>query len=95
MNDEGLKEAYEYANKNTWSKEELEAYDYAAMREQDERGRIAMAELKAEQKGVERREIEAVIGLEKIGLQKEKIAEALSISTEKVMQILENHKNSY
>jgi predicted transposase/invertase (TIGR01784 family) len=95
LNDEGLKEAYEYANKNTWSKEELEAYDYAAMREQDERGRIAMAELKAEQKGVERREIEAVIGLEKIGLQKEKIAEALSISTEKVIQILENHKNSY
>lgn len=31
------------ANKNTWSKEELDAYNYAAMREQDERGRLQLA----------------------------------------------------
>lgn len=98
-------EAYDYANKNTWTKEELEAYDYAAMREQDGRGRIAKAEMKAEQKGLERglakgleeglakKEMEAVIGFHKIGLEKEKIAAALNISVEKVMQIIENQKD--
>jgi predicted transposase/invertase (TIGR01784 family) len=105
LNDEGLKEAYDDANKNTWTKEELDAYDYAAMREQDGRGRIALAEMKAEQKGLEKglakgleeglakKEMEAVIGLNKIGLEKEKIAAALNISVEKVMQIIENQKD--
>ena len=93
LNDEGLKEAYEDANKNTWSKEELEAYDYAAMREQDERGRMAMAELKAERKGIEKGKEEAVLGLNRIGLENKKIAEALNISIELVIEIIENYRN--
>ena len=40
LNDDGLKEAYADANQNTWSKAELDAYNYSAMREQDDRGRI-------------------------------------------------------
>jgi PD-(D/E)XK nuclease family transposase len=44
VDDEGLKAAYHDANKHSWSKEELEAYDYAAMREQDERGKVELAE---------------------------------------------------
>lgn len=44
VDDEGLKEAYQDANKHSWTKEELEAYDYAAMREQDERGRLELVE---------------------------------------------------
>lgn len=44
VDDEGLKAAYQDANKHSWTKEELEAYDYAAMREQDERGRVELAE---------------------------------------------------
>ncbi len=44
VDDEGLKAAYLDANKHAWSKEELEAYDYAAMREQDERGKVELAE---------------------------------------------------
>jgi predicted transposase/invertase (TIGR01784 family) len=47
VDDEGLKAAYQDANKHSWKKEELEAYDYAAMREQDERGKIELAEKKA------------------------------------------------
>jgi predicted transposase/invertase (TIGR01784 family) len=43
IEDNGLQEAYLYANKNTWSMEELRAYDYQAMREQDERGRLSKA----------------------------------------------------
>lgn len=46
VDDEGLKAAYQDANKHSWEKEELEAYDYAAMREQDERGKLVHAEKK-------------------------------------------------
>ncbi len=44
-------------------------------------------------KGEENKEIEAVIGLDRIGLEKEKIAEALNITVEKVMQTLESQRN--
>ena len=51
LNDEGLNEAYNYANKYTWTKDELNAYDYAGMREQDERGKLTKAEQRGEQRG--------------------------------------------
>jgi hypothetical protein len=38
VDDEGLEAAYQDANKFSWEKEELVAYDYAEMRDQDERG---------------------------------------------------------
>ena len=40
VKDEGLKHAYQDADMHNWTKEELEAYDYALMREQDDRGRV-------------------------------------------------------
>ena len=89
LNDKGLTEAYADANKNTWSKEELAAYNYAAMREQDGKGR----EQKAELRGEENAQKVAVIGLDKIGLEIDKIAEALNISQERVIQILKQHKS--
>lgn len=45
------------------------------------------------EKGEEKKEIEAVIGLNRIGLEKGKIAEALGIPVEKVAQIIENQAN--
>ncbi len=36
INDEGLKSAYQEADRHTWTKEELEEYEYARMRETDE-----------------------------------------------------------
>lgn len=36
VTDEGLKSAYEEADRHTWTKEELEEYEYARMRETDE-----------------------------------------------------------
>jgi predicted transposase/invertase (TIGR01784 family) len=51
LNDEGLTQAYHDAAKFTWTKDELNAYDYASMREQDERGIKALAERRAEAKG--------------------------------------------
>lgn len=47
IKDEGLKFAYQEADKHNWTKEELEAYDYVLMREQDDRGRLTFATKKA------------------------------------------------
>jgi predicted transposase/invertase (TIGR01784 family) len=40
INDEGLKIAYQDADKHNWTRDELEAYDYVLIREQDDRGRF-------------------------------------------------------
>jgi predicted transposase/invertase (TIGR01784 family) len=98
LDDEGLKEAYADANQSTWSQAELDAYNYAAMREQDDRGRIAAAEKKALQKGKEEgkeeeRE-EAVIGLHENGISNDVIAKSLKISIEKVEEIIKKHSNT-
>ena len=93
LDDEGLKEAYEYANKNTWSKEELDAYNYAAMREQDERGRMAFAILKAEQKMQQKSIEDAVIGFYGNNVPISIIANSLKITEDKVNEIIENNQN--
>jgi predicted transposase/invertase (TIGR01784 family) len=49
VQDEGLIKAYRDADKHNWTKEELEAYDYVFMREQDYRGRISFDKRKAEE----------------------------------------------
>ena len=90
IDDDGLKEAYADANQNTWSQAELDAYNYAAMREQDDRGRISKAELKAEQK----KEKEAVIGFYENGVPVSIIAKSLKITEDKATEIIENHKNN-
>lgn len=84
VDDEGLKEAYQDANKHAWEKEELEAYDYAAMREQDERGKVELAE----KRGKNQMQIEAILGFNRIGLSSDKIAEALNIPLEQVDEII-------
>jgi predicted transposase/invertase (TIGR01784 family) len=98
IDDEGLKEAYADANQNTWSRAELDAYNYAAMREQDYVGRVQKALQKGKEEGKregkEEGKEEAVIGLDKIGLDSEKIAEALNMSIERVNKIIKNYKNT-
>ncbi len=47
VKDEGLKHAYQDADRHNWSKEELEAYHYAEMRRQDEKGKTEVAIRKA------------------------------------------------
>ena len=44
--DEGLQEAYEEAAQHNWTREEYDAYIYAGIREQDEKGRVELAERK-------------------------------------------------
>ncbi len=88
LDDEGLKAAYQDANKHSWTKEELDAYDYAAMREQDERGKVELAE----KRGKNKMQIEAILGFYRIGLSSDKIAEALNITIDQVNEIIENPK---
>ena len=45
--DQGLKSAYQDAEKYTWTKDELMAYDYASMRKGDEKGKRKKAIEKA------------------------------------------------
>lgn len=52
VDDEGLKSAYQEANKQTWSSEELGAYDYIYMREESEKDRWEFATKKAVEKAV-------------------------------------------
>ena len=88
INDDGLSEAYNHANLHSWNKEELEAYDYAAMREQDERGIKALAERRAEEKGREEILSELLMEMHLEGLALEKIAKIAKINVEAVKQIL-------
>ena len=90
LNDNGLKEAYQDANQNTWSQAELDAYNYSAMREQDDRGRME----KSLQKGIEKGKEDAVTGFYENGVQIPIIAKSLNISVEKVEEIIKKHKNT-
>lgn len=54
IKDEGLRFAYQDADKHNWTKEELEAYDYVLMREQDDRGRLTLATKRATEKATEK-----------------------------------------
>ncbi len=53
IEDEGLENAYQDANKFNWTKEELAAYDYALMRMQDEIGKWELATRKVVQTAVQ------------------------------------------
>jgi predicted transposase/invertase (TIGR01784 family) len=56
VTDEGLKEAYTESDKHNWTKEELASYDYYLMREQDERGRVELAEKREKEKAEKKAE---------------------------------------
>ncbi len=53
VKDKGLKQAYEDAEKHSWTKKELHDYDYASMRKQDRRGAKQLAVRRATKKGYE------------------------------------------
>jgi predicted transposase/invertase (TIGR01784 family) len=85
LDDEGLREAYLDANKNTWTKAELNAYDYAAMREQDERGRMEKARINAQQDTTH----QLVLSMYSEKIPVEQIAKISKLTIEEVMDIIE------
>lgn len=83
VDDEGLKEAYKDADKYSWTKEELKAYDNAFIAEQDERGRIELA--KEEQRN------EDVLGLYENEVPVSIIAKSLKLTEEQITEIIEKY----
>jgi predicted transposase/invertase (TIGR01784 family) len=75
IEDNGLKVAYEEANKHNWTSEELEAYDKVFMREQDDRGRITFVQKQFAKK------------LIKLGLPNEEIKEDTGLTIEQIEQL--------
>jgi predicted transposase/invertase (TIGR01784 family) len=91
VDDEGLKSAYEEANKHTWTSEELEAYDYAFMREEDERAKLELAKKRAEKKGELKGELKGRIEVAKnliaLGLDNATTSKGTGFTMEQVEQL--------
>ena len=87
VKDEGLKFAYEDADKHNWTKLELEAYDYVLMREQDDRGRFNFAV----RTGITKVQKDFARKLFKRGFSNEDIAEDTGLTIEQI-QILRVEK---
>ena len=79
LKDEGLKFAYEDADKHNWTKAELEAYDYVLMREQDDRGRLTLA-VRKERESIARKLIV-------LGLENNEISESTKLTIEQVEKL--------
>ena len=86
VDDEGLKEAYEEAAQHNWTREEYDAYIYSGMREQDEKGRMELAELRAE----ERKLNTLILAMNSKGLSLGMIAEITGLDEVKVLEIIQN-----
>lgn len=79
ISDEGLKIAYEDADKHNWTKDELEAYDNVFIREQDDKGRVTLAT---------RRTLERVaINFIKSGTSIETIAQNTGLTIEQLQEL--------
>ena len=83
VKDEGLIHAYEDADKHNWTKEELEAYHYAEMRRQDEKGKTTVAIRKA----VDQEKIEIVKKGIKAGYSNEIIRTMTGLTDEPIDEI--------
>ncbi len=96
IEDEGLIVAYKEADKHSWKKEELIAYDNASMREQDERGREELAEERGIEQGIEqgknKKEIETVIKLYLKSKAISEISDLLDIEINQVNRIIDEYK---
>ena len=85
VDDEGLKEAYEEAAQHNWTREAYDAYIYAGIREQDERGRI--------QKEKENQRNEFILAMNVKGIPHNIIAEITKTDEEEIKQIIQKQAN--
>lgn len=83
VQDSGLRNAYEDADRHNWTKEELEAYDNIFIREQDERGRLSLA-LK---RGVMQEKATIATSLLQAGLPVEEVMKHTGLTTEQVQKL--------
>jgi predicted transposase/invertase (TIGR01784 family) len=103
IDDKGLKQAYEDAAQHNWTKEELEMYDYASMRKQDEIGvvqkqikdavKIVLEKAKQEKEiALENEKKQTVKELYKNGISIEIIAISVKLTIEQIKNIIQNNK---
>lgn len=85
VKDEGLRAAYKDADKHSWNKNELIAYDNASIAEQDERGKIIAANMEEKAAVIEKCWEE--------NMPVEMIAKIVRLPNDEVMQIVETIKN--
>ncbi len=85
--DEGLRTAYQEADKHTWKKEDLIAYDNAGMREQDERGREELAE----ERGKEQAKTEMILEMASEGMTIGQIAKIAKKTEQEISDIMKRH----
>jgi predicted transposase/invertase (TIGR01784 family) len=90
VKDEGLKTAYQQADRHLWSKEDIIAYENASMREQDERGREELAEERGKIEG----KIELVLKAFQKGNSVDSISDFLDIPIAEVKQIIADYEKS-
>jgi len=83
IDDPGLRAAFEEANIQTWSQEELEAYDYAGLRETEDRLRLEKAKSDAKRD----REIEIASVMKNKGVDKNIISEATGLTLDEIAEI--------
>jgi predicted transposase/invertase (TIGR01784 family) len=86
ITDEGLKDAFEQANKHNWTAQELEDYNKVFIREQDERGRLELAEDKGMKKGGMEEKIKMFNIMESEGESIEKIIKYTGLTKEEIAQ---------
>ena len=87
IEDEGLKTAYQQADRQTWNKEDLIAYDNVLIREQDKKGEIELAR----EEGRKEKTVEIVLNLMKNGVSLDLIAAATSKTLAEIQEIITMH----
>jgi len=87
VEDEGLAAAYTEAAQHNWTKEAYDAYIYAGMRAQDERGIVELAERRAEEKGEKNSKLQIAREMKIEGEPKEKIIKYTGLTEEEIDEL--------
>ena len=87
VTDKGLKIAYQNAERYNWSKQELEAYNNIFIREQDDRGRMALAIREGIREGIQENKKEIATNLLKAGISVEIAAQSTGLTIAEVQRL--------
>ncbi len=92
VDDEGLRTAFQEADKHNWKKEELIDYDNASMRIQDAKGEIELAQEQARIEGIEQGQVQTIIKAYLKGKSAQEIADFLDIPIQRVQQVIADYE---
>jgi predicted transposase/invertase (TIGR01784 family) len=87
VTDEGLKEAYKEADRQNWTKLELEDYERASIKERDEIGRIELAERRAAERAKKEEKNEIAIQAKAMGFSVLDISKMTGLSEEEIKEL--------